>query len=68
MSRDIRQPIISVEGAHPISHGDRVIMGKLSHWEEPNPVVLLMSNECPEIGFNHLIEPFHLSVSLQVKG
>jgi len=25
--------VVGVEGRHPISHGDRIVVGKLRHWE-----------------------------------
>ena len=49
-------------------HGrvDVIIVGELCQGEECVPVVLSFSDEDPQVLFQFLVDPFHLSIGLQV--
>ena len=59
--------VVSVEWGHTVSRCDRVVVCELRHWQQSYPVVLFLANECSEIGLDHLVEPFCLSVCLRVE-
>jgi len=58
----------SIEEEGCLLHGgvDVVVVGKLRQGEECVPVVLSFSDEEPQVLFQFLVDPFHLSVGLWV--
>jgi len=62
------EAIVGVEWRYSIAHGDRVVVGELCHREKAYAVVLLVTDKCPEVCFNGLVEAFRLSVGLVVEG
>jgi len=62
------QVLAGIEEEGCLLHGrvDVVVVGKLCQGEECVPVVLSFSNEEPQVLFQFLVDPFRLSVSLQM--
>jgi len=61
------EAIVSVEWRHTVSYSDQAVVDKLGHWQQVPPVILFLADKSPEVGFNGLVEPFRLSVGLQVE-
>ena len=61
------EAIVSVEWRHTVSYGDRVVVGKLGHWQQAPPVILFLAYKSPEVAFNGLVEPLSLCVGQQVE-
>lgn len=40
---------------------------KLSHWQEPSPIILLKIDKSLKIGFYHIIQTFSLTVGLKIE-
>jgi len=59
---------IEEEGCLLCGRVDVVIVGELRQGEECVPVVLPFSDEDPQVLFQFLVDPFRLSVGLQVVG
>ena len=45
-----------------------VIVSEFSHWKEPSPIILLVVDKNPEIGFHYTVLPLGLAVSLREEG
>jgi len=61
------EAIVSIERGNTIIRGGRVVVGELGHWQQTYPVVLFLTDECLEVGFNCLVEPLRLAVRLRVE-
>jgi len=61
------EAIVSVEWGHTVSCCGRIVVGEFSPWQQVYPVVLFSANKGPEVGLNCLIEPFCLSIHLEVE-
>lgn len=44
-----------------------VVIGKLSHWEKPSQIILLVVNKSPKVGFYCAILSLSFIVSLKIK-
>ena len=45
-----------------------VVVLEFREWQEPHPIILSLVGEESEILFQFLVDPFHLSITLQVVG
>jgi hypothetical protein len=46
----------------------RVVVGELGKWEKINPTFLLVTKRAPEVLFQDLVNPLHLSISFGMIG
>lgn len=44
------------------------VVSKLRYWEKLSPIILLIVNKSPEVGFYRTVFPLSLAVSLRKKG
>jgi hypothetical protein len=57
---------IGKEGRDSSSSGGCIVIGELREWKEFSPVILLIVAIGPEVLFEGLISPFHLSVTFRM--
>ena len=44
-----------------------IVLGKLSHWQEPYPVILFPVYECSEVCLYYAFLPFCLAIDLRME-
>jgi hypothetical protein len=59
--------VICIERAQPRSRQKRVVVSLFGQWQKLHPIILLVAAVLSEIGLEHLVDAFGLTVGLRVK-